>query len=155
MSGAGDAQPVHATLIAARRAEAWRGVLLRGASGVGKSDLALRALAAGWALVADDRVRLWSSGGRLYGSAPATLAGRVEVRGQGVVSRRHLAFTQVALIVDAETEPPPARDRIPEPAWIVLAGVRLPAVRLAYLEPSAPARLDTALDAALKRRGAL
>ena len=48
----------------------WRGALIEGPSGAGKSDLALRALDAGFRLVADDRVVVWTSGGRLFGRAP-------------------------------------------------------------------------------------
>lgn len=145
-------QPVHATLVAARRAGRWQGALLRGPSGAGKSDLALRALALGWSLVADDRVRLWTSGGVLYGAAPDRLVGLLEVRGLGVVSRPRLRFARVALAVEAAAE---VGDRVPDPAWTDLDGVRLPFFRLPLLEPVAVVRLDLALDAAMRRRSRL
>ena len=67
----------------------WRGALLRGPSGAGKSEpgAAARCLPVG-RLVADDRTLVWSSAGRLYGRAPAALAGLVEVRGVGVLPTR-------------------------------------------------------------------
>ena len=58
---------LHAGLVARRQDGYWRGVLIEGASGAGKSDLALRALDHGFRLVADDRVVVWASGGALYG----------------------------------------------------------------------------------------
>ncbi len=83
---------VHGGLIARRLGEHWRGVLIEGPSGAGKSDLALRALERGFSLVADDRVRLFVSGGRLYGRAPSALAGLIEARGIGVTRRPFVAF---------------------------------------------------------------
>ena len=56
---------VHASVIAKWRAGRWLGVLLYGDSGSGKSDLALRALQAGWRLVADDYALAWRSGDSL------------------------------------------------------------------------------------------
>lgn len=90
---------LHAGLIARRQAGRWRGVLIEGASGAGKSDLALRAIDAGWALVADDRTLVWVSGGRLFGRAPAPLAGLIEARGVGVVASPWRAFAGIDLIV--------------------------------------------------------
>jgi serine kinase of HPr protein (carbohydrate metabolism regulator) len=75
----------HAGLIAHRVAGTWRGALVEGPSGVGKSDLALRALDQGFVLVADDRTLVFVSGGELYGRAPDALAGLVEARGLGVL----------------------------------------------------------------------
>ena len=79
------AQALHGTCLARRG----RCVLLRGASGSGKSDLALRFLdrfADAW-LIADDRVLLEARHGALYPAAPAPLHGLLEVRGLGLVRR--------------------------------------------------------------------
>ena len=81
---------VHATCVALRppaklSAGAWRAVLLRGPSGAGKSDLALRLIEAGGRLVADDQTRIVRYGEVLIASAPAALAGLLEVRGVGIV----------------------------------------------------------------------
>jgi serine kinase of HPr protein (carbohydrate metabolism regulator) len=122
-------------------------VLLRGPSGVGKSDLALRVLARGGRLIADDRVLIWASGGRLFGRAPAILAGLVEARGLGVGRARSIAMAEIVLAIDLtpSTERP---ERIPDPATAVLAGVELPLVALSPREESAPAKLEFALQAA-------
>ena len=58
MADPGVADPFHAGLIALYDAGGWKGVLIEGASGSGKSDLALRCLGRGFRLVADDRTRL-------------------------------------------------------------------------------------------------
>lgn len=128
----------------------WRGVLIEGASGAGKSDLALRALACGFRLVADDRTLLWTSGGRLFGRAPDPLHGLLEVRGVGVVAEPALGFCEVALIAREG-----APERLPEPRWESLLGVEIPVVGLRFFEPSAPAKLGRALanfDAGCNRR---
>jgi serine kinase of HPr protein (carbohydrate metabolism regulator) len=122
----------------------WRGVLLQGSSGAGKSDLALRLLERGWRLIADDRVRLWAADGRLYGRAPDTLAGLIEARGLAVTFARPRAFTAIDLLVDCL--PPGAElDRIPPERTGSVAGISLPRVALRALETSAPAKLELAL----------
>jgi serine kinase of HPr protein (carbohydrate metabolism regulator) len=82
------------------------GVLLRGPSGAGKSVLAL-ALLDRWEarglpafLVSDDRVDVVQTGRHLSMQAPASLAGLIELRGRGIVSRPHKNLVTVDLIVD-------------------------------------------------------
>jgi serine kinase of HPr protein (carbohydrate metabolism regulator) len=130
----------HAGLIATRRDGHWRGVLIEGPSGVGKSDLALRALDHGFRLVADDRVALWTSAGRLFGRAPETLAGLMELRGVGVVGASALPLSEVALVARCG-----APERLPDAEMTEILGVKLPIVTLAPLEVSAPAKLSRAL----------
>ncbi len=72
---------VHATAVAIEG----EAVLLRGPSGSGKSDLALRLIDGGAQLVADDQTLLRRAGGRVLASAPPAIAGLLEVRGVGVV----------------------------------------------------------------------
>ena len=126
-------------------------MLLQGPSGAGKSDLARRAIAAGWRLVADDRVRVGPSGGALYGAAPATLAGLIEVRGLGVMAEAALPFARMVLAMAPPGESE-AVERIPDPDRLTLLDVELPRVRLAFCEASALAKLERALDAALRRQ---
>ena len=76
------------------------GVLLRGPSGAGKSDVALRLIDGGALLVADDRVELRMVDGRLMASAPAALAGLLEVRGLGIVRLPCDGPAEVGLVVD-------------------------------------------------------
>lgn len=132
---------VHAGLIAARSYGPWRGVLIQGPAGAGKSDLALRALAHGFRLVADDRVVLWTSGGRLYGRAPDALAGLIEVRGLDVVRTEAVPLCEICLLAEAGTP-----ERIPDPQSTDILGLKLPRVILRLGEPSAPAKLSRALS---------
>lgn len=82
------------------------GVLLRGPSGAGKSVLAL-ALLDRWEgrglpayLVSDDRVDLVVTGAQLAMQAPLTLAGLIELRGRGIVTRPHRDLVTLHLIID-------------------------------------------------------
>ena len=130
----------HAGLIAAHVAGRWLGVLIEGEAGAGKSDLALRALEQGFRLVADDRVVLWTSGGRLFGRAPDTLAGLMEVRGLDVVRLEPLPLAEVALIARCG-----AAERLPDRQAEAVLGVALPSLTIAPLEASAPAKLSRAM----------
>ncbi len=120
-----------------------QGVMLRGPSASGKSDLGLRLIDAGAQLVADDRTDLILSGDAVRASAPKELAGRIEVRGVGIVTIAAVAETRLALIVDLVD----AGDvqRLPETEMVEVLGVTLPLVRLAAFEASAPAKVRTAL----------
>ena len=67
------------------------GVWLQGASGVGKSELALELVSRGQQLVADDAIDFaLDDGGRVIGRSPALLAGFLEVRGLGILNIRRL-----------------------------------------------------------------
>jgi len=86
------------------------GVLLRGPSGAGKSTLAL-AMLDRWEgrgqdalLVADDRVDILDEGGRLFMLAPPQLAGLIELRGRGIVSRPHRQRAELHLVIDLVPE---------------------------------------------------
>ena len=130
----------HAGLVALRLSGRWVGALIEGPSGAGKSDLALRALDAGFRLVADDRTLIWPSGGRLYGRAPETLSGLIEMRGLPLGQVLALPLAEIALVVRSGTP-----ERLPDPETADLLGVVVPAITLAPLEPSAPAKLSRAL----------
>ena len=119
------------------------GVMLRGPSASGKSDLGLRLIDAGGRLVADDRTELTLSGGAVRASAPKQIAGRMEVRGIGIMEVPTVPETRLALVVElvgAEDV-----ERLPEPETADVLGVALPLVRLAPFEASAPAKVRTVL----------
>jgi hypothetical protein len=128
---------VHASCVAI----GGRAVLLAGRSGAGKSDLALRLVDRGAALVSDDYTELRRVGDTLLARAPPTIAGRIEVRGIGLVELAEAAAVPVCLYADLDSSP----ERRPEAAAIRLAGVEIPLVALAALEPSAPLKLEYAL----------
>src|SRR5438270_1320585 len=63
------------------------GVLIRGASGIGKSETALGLIERGYSLVADDVTRLISIEGReLMATAPELTRNHMEVRGIGIIN---------------------------------------------------------------------
>ena len=98
---------LHATAVAIDG----RAVLLRGAPGAGKSDLALRLIDAGARLVADDQSALARRGDVVIVRAPAAIAGLLEVRGIGIFRLDALAEAPLALIVDLA--PADAVERLP------------------------------------------
>lgn len=122
------------------------GVLLRGPSGSGKSDLALRLVDAGALLVADDRVELRMDNGRLMASAPAALAGLLEVRGVGILAVGSAPDAAVGLVADLV--PPAAIERLPGRQTVTLLETPVPRLALAPFEASAPAKLRLAAAAA-------
>ena len=132
---------VHAGLLSTYLDGFWRGVLIEGASGTGKSDLALRMLEQGFRLVADDRVVIWACGGALYGRAPQTLANLIEVRGLGICAEPALPLSRIVLAARCE----PA-ERLPDPAHHDYVGLSIPVVSIQPLEASAPAKLRRALQ---------
>jgi serine kinase of HPr protein (carbohydrate metabolism regulator) len=136
-------RPLHGT-VAARWSPGvgWRAALITGPSGAGKSDLTLRLIGCGWRLVADDYAHVTASGGCLYALAPETIAGRMEVRGLGIVPVCARGLTRLALVVDLVEGPV---ERLPEPASRTLEGVALPLLRLNGFEASAVEKVATAL----------
>jgi HPr kinase/phosphorylase len=67
------------------------GVLIEGASGIGKSECALDLIARGHRLVSDDVVEVRRIGAeRLMGSSPELLREHLEIRGLGIINIRDL-----------------------------------------------------------------
>ena len=131
---------LHATCVALDGA----GVLIRGPSGAGKSDLALRLIDGGGVLVADDYCEVTEGRAGLTARAPATIAGKLEVRGYGIVALAFRAETSVALVVDLM--PGDAIPRLPEATTCSIAGVSVPWMALDPFTASAPARLRLAMS---------
>ena len=63
-----------------------KGVLIRGESGMGKSEIALELIKRGHLLVADDRVDCYRIHNTLVGKAPELLRDMLEIRGIGVIN---------------------------------------------------------------------
>jgi RNase adaptor protein for sRNA GlmZ degradation len=138
------AGPIHATAVALPDAQLgdWA-VLLRGPSGSGKSDLALRLIDRGAVLVSDDQTLLRIAGGRLLAAPPGTIAGQLEVRGLGIAALPHRSPVPVALLVDLR--PAAEIERLPETAVEVLAGIAVRRIDLDPAQLSAPEKLRLAL----------
>ena len=121
---------VHGTLVAVHG----RGLLITGEAGVGKSELALRLVERGHALVADDLVQVAVlAPGRPWGRPVAGAEGRIHLRDLGEMDLHRIHGRRVSVTVqpihaiirlqqrrDAEARLAPARE------WETLAGVRLP-----------------------------
>lgn len=131
------AERIHATCVAL----GGHGVLLAGPTGAGKSDLALRLIDRGAVLVSDDYTWLTPDGDGLTASPPETIAGRIEVRGIGIVARAHRASAPVRLLVRLGDAP----ERMPEPRHRRLAGIDVPEIALSGFEASAPIKVEIAL----------
>lgn len=115
---AGD--PLHASAVAV----AGRGLLITGGAGSGKTTLALEMIALGAELIADDRVAAEPDGrGGLSLSAPAAIAGLVEVRGFGLARLPARGGVPLALIADLDRAAP---GRLPEPRTRRLRGIACP-----------------------------
>ena len=127
------------------------GVLIRGAPGAGKSDLALRLIDGGARLVSDDYTDLAIVGGRLVARAPPPIAGRLEVRGLGVVEAPSVAEAPVGLVVDLVAASAVAR--LPDARMYDYLGIDVPLLSVAPFETSAAAKLR--LAARIAARGAL
>ncbi len=118
----GPVQTLHASAVAL-----WgRGVLVRGASGRGKSAVALGLMARGGALVADDRTRLCLRGARVLIWAPRAILGLVEARGIGLLRADPAPPTPLWAVVDLDAE---EAERLPPPRTCDILGHPFPLVR--------------------------
>lgn len=137
-------EPSSETLHATAVAIDGRAVLIEGRSGAGKSDLALRLIDRGAVLISDDRTIVTRRGDALFACAPERIAGRIEVRGVGIVAVPHCSDTSVALLVVHEQQPL----RMPEPGRArLIAGVAVPMLGMALTEASTPIKVEYALAA--------
>ena len=131
-------ETVHATCVV----KDGRGILISGRSGSGKSDLALRLIDRGATLVSDDYTVVKRLRGRLVATAPANIAGRMEVRGLGILPFETVAEAPVCLAVDLGRE----MERMPVAnEQVSMAGIKVPLVAVNSLEASAPLKVELAL----------
>jgi serine kinase of HPr protein (carbohydrate metabolism regulator) len=118
-------------------------VIISGPSGSGKSDLALRLLDHGFILVSDDRTIVHRDGDRLVASAPATIKGKLEVRGIGIVDVNSVDDIPVGLVVELtntiQRMPDDGQERL-------ILGVHIPLINVDAMTASAPSKVAMALD---------
>lgn len=96
-----------------------KGVLIKGASGAGKSSLSLQLLALGADLVADDRTVLSSSDSGVIASCPPQIQGTIEARGVGLLTAPTAPSTVLHCVVDMDLV---EHNRIPDEKNLTLLG---------------------------------
>ena len=134
-----------------------KAALIRGPSGCGKSDLALRCIATTGLpgrdgpvtveLVSDDQVRCVRRGSGIEVSPPPTIAGKMEVRGLGILELPYRPAATLVLVVDLVAAADVPRYPL-DAVFAEVLGLQVPVVRLAAFESSSPLKLLLALAAA-------
>lgn len=131
---------IHASCVAYKN----QGILFFGQSGSGKSDVCLRLIMEhGAKLVADDRVNLSVSDGKIKAVAPTILKDKLEVRGLGIVK---LPSTSAAVCLAVQlAEDASQMERMPEEKFFEFGGISIPQITLCVQEASTPAKVLAAL----------
>ena len=131
------------TLHASTVAKEGRAVVISGPSGSGKSDLALRMLDRGFTLVSDDQTIVKRDGERLLASPPPNIAGKLEIRGIGIIDMECVTDVPVALIVELTSDfqrlPDENRER-------PILGIGVPLITIDAMSASAPSKVAIALE---------
>lgn len=117
-AGAEAGEILHASCVAIGDAA----VLILGPAGSGKSALALRLLALGGRLVADDRTMVSRRQNHLFATCPPALAGMIEARGVGILSAEMAGTMLLKLAVDLSRESP---SRLPPREVFTLYGLEI------------------------------
>jgi HPr kinase/phosphorylase len=122
-AGQGSQSPQSEILHASCVATNERAVLIIGASGSGKSALALDLISRGASLVSDDRTVIKATSNGLVAEAPSTIKGLIAARGVGILNASALSSCQVALVVDLDQK---ETARLPKHYTFTRLGVTLP-----------------------------
>ena len=126
-------QQIHATAIEINGIA----VLLQGAPGSGKSDLALRLIEEGAMLIADDRVDIIKIDGQVCASSPSSINGFMEVRGVGVLKMGSATNIPVGLLVQLVSGS--AIERLPDPEYDQLLNHKIKVIKIEPFSVSASA----------------
>lgn len=131
---------LHASCIALQSSA----ILISGPTGAGKSDLALRLIDEGAALIADDQTLLTRSEEKLIASAPVSIQGLIEVRHVGLLRMPFAVSAPVALYIELVSLEENL-ERLPDKDVIALEDVSIHRLRLPAFAASTPAKIRAAL----------
>lgn len=110
---------LHATSVSLDRQAA----LIIGASGSGKSALALELISRGANLIADDMTRVTVQDGAAIALPPPTRKGQIEARGLGILDVGHGAATPIRAVIDLDHI---ETDRLPPMRSCLVLGCDIP-----------------------------
>ncbi|WP_170418966.1 HPr kinase/phosphorylase [Ruegeria atlantica] len=117
-----DSAIIHASCVAV----SGRGLLIVGASGAGKSGLALQMIALGAELIGDDRIALHNNGGEVTADAAPNIRGIIEARGIGLLRASSVGPVGLRYVVDLDQQ---EETRLPDPFSIRTLGQTVPLLR--------------------------
>lgn len=109
---------IHASSVAVNG----QAVLITGASGSGKSALALDLMSRGAELISDDRTIVRVNQGCVIASAPKSIVGKIEARGIGILAVTPCGPCPVRLVVDLDVV---ETERLPKHRQFTLLGVKI------------------------------
>jgi HPr kinase/phosphorylase len=133
------------------------GILIRGKPGAGKSTIALALIdQPGYGLgntmlrtylIADDQVEIWQISGAPYVlmKPPSAIAGKLEIRGVGIVSANYVPEARLHIVADVMSGEPPVRMPRDEDKTVEIEGYRMTRVTLWSSDPQSPAKLRAAV----------
>ena len=127
---------IHATSISISQ----KGVLLRGPSGIGKSDLAFRLISNGATLIADDYTEVIHNEGALILKTPHNIKGKIELRGIGIVELPFIENISLKLIIDLVDQ-----INVPRQTDVHITkfeNILVPYYQLFSFEPSTPRKIE-------------
>ena len=121
------------------------GILIRGVSGCGKSDLSLRLIHMGSGLISDDQtIAIKNNNDIIILNAPETIAGKIEIRGFGILNIAYDKDIALRLIVDLL--PVDQIERMPMQNYDIILGVKIPVLQLNSFEISAVEKIHIILS---------
>ena len=140
---------IHATLISVDG----KGILFKGESGCGKSDLALRFIKTENAkLVADDRVDVDIIDNKLIGKAPLILKNKLEVRNIGIIEdldtvEQEDIFLCVELVKNRES-----LERLPQEEFEIILDKKIPKIKLYAFDCSTICKILVKISSIINKR---
>ena len=119
------------------------GLLIRGQSGSGKSDLALRLIDSGATLISDDLTICKKIGDYLYLYPHSNTKGLLEVREIGIMTVPYVENIKLTLVVELVEE---EFERIPGMMSCSILGMKFPKIKLFGKSSSAVAKIKIKLN---------